>query len=175
MQSLTYICNETGLNIDDARLILINVREDWATAEQVTDGEAELIRQSVRAALPESNGSITPITGMDIHQQEQLIDNASQVLGFPLVLAAMQEIKAIDTLHQVKNVIALNTIDRRQGELDEAIKQRSEARQQAYVAAITDLANQMQKPVEVVAEMRSNIDATNAQLAALLAQVQLGK
>ena len=175
MQSLTHICNQTGLNIDDARLILINVREDWSSAEQITDGEADLIRQSVRAALPESNGSITPVADMSIDQQERLIDNASQVLGFPLVLAAMQEIKAIDTLHQVKNAIALNTIDRRQAELDAAIKQRSEARQQAYVTAITDLANQMQKPVEVVAEMKSNIDATNAQLAALLAQVQLGK
>lgn len=175
MQSLTHICNETGLNIDDARLILINIREDWAITEQVTDGEAELIKQSTRAALPESNGEITPVADMSIDQQERLIDNASQVLGFPLVLAAMQEIKAIDTLEQVKNAIALNVIDKRQAELDLAIKERSEARQQAYITAITDLANQMQKPVEVVAEMKSNIDATNAQLAALLAQVQSGK
>jgi hypothetical protein len=146
MQSLTHICNETGLNIDDARLILINVREDWATAERVTDGEAELIRQSSRAALPGGNGQITPVAGMSIDQQKELINNASQVLGFPLVLAAMQEIKAIDTLEQVKNAIALNTIDRRQAELDAAIKQRSEARQQAYVTAITDLATNA-KPV----------------------------
>ena len=175
MQSLTHICKETGLNIDDARLILINIREDWATTEQVTDSEASLIKESTRAALPGGSGQITPVADMGIDQQERLIDNASQVLGFPLVLAAMQEIKAIDTLEQVKNAIALNTIDRRQAELDEAIKQRSEARQQAYVTAITDLANQMQKPVEVVAEMKSNIDTTNAQLAALLAQVQSGK
>jgi hypothetical protein len=175
MQSLTHICNETGLNLDDARLILINVREDWAIAEEVTDGEANLIKQSTYAALPESNGSITPVAGMSIDQQERLIDNASQVLGFPLVLSALQEIKALDTLEQVKNAIALNVIDKRQAELDAAIKERSEARQQAYVTAISDLANQMQKPVEVVAEMKSNIDATNARLAALLAQVQTGK
>jgi len=152
-----------------------NVREDWAIAEEVTDSEADLIRQSVRAALPESNGEITPVADMDLTQQEQLINNASQVLGFPLFLAAMQEIKAIDTLHQVKNAIALNTIDRRQAELDAAIRDRSQVRQQAYVTAITDLANQMQKPVSVVAGMKAEIDATNAQLESLLATVRAGK
>jgi hypothetical protein len=174
-QSLFEICQETGIKVDDARLILSDTRPDWETTNTCSAAEADLIRQSARAALPESNGSITPVTGMDIDQQERLIDNASQVLGFPLVLAAMQEIKVIDTLEQVKNAIALNVIDRRQGELDAAIKERSEARQQAYVTAITDLANQMEKPVEVVAEMKSNIDATNAKLDALLAQVKAGK
>jgi len=175
MQSLTHICNETGLNLDDARLILINVREDWAIAEEVTDSEADLIRQSVRAALPGSNGEITPVADMDLTQQEQLINNASQVLNSALVLAVAQEIKAIDTLHQIKNAIALNVIDRRQGELDAAIQQRSESRHKAYVTAITDLANQMQKPVSVVAGMKADIDATNAQLESLLAQVRAGK
>ena len=175
MQLLTDICNETGLNLDDARLILINVREDWAIAEEVTDSEADLIRQSVRAALPESNGEITPVADMSIEMQERLIDNASQVLNSPLVLAAMQEIKAIDTLAQVKNAIAINIIDRRQAELDAAIKERSEARQQAYVTAITDLASQMQKPVSVVKEMKADIDATNAQLEAILNKVRSGK
>lgn len=175
MQVLIDICNETGLSLDDARLILINIREDWATTDSVTDSEADLIRQSCHAALPESNGKITPVADMTIEQQEQLINNASQVLGMPLILAVAQEIKALDTLHQVKNAIALNTIDRRQAELDAAIKERSEARQQAYVTAITDLANQMQKPVEVVGEMKADIEATNVKLDALLAQVKAGK
>lgn len=175
MQSLTHICNETGLNIDDARLILIEVRKDWAIAEQVTDSEADLIRQSVHAALPESNGSITPVADMSIEQQERLIDNASQVLGFPLVLAAMQEIKAIDSLEQVKNAIALNAIDRRQAELDAAIKERSQTRHDAYVSAIQDLANQMQKPILVVEDMAADIKRGNDQLEAILAQVKLGK
>lgn len=175
MQSLTQICNETGLTLDDARLILINIREDWATTEQVTDSEAELIKQSAHAALPGSNGEIAPVADMDLTQQEQLINNASQVLNSPLVLAIAQEIKAIDTLHQVKNAIALNVIDVRQAELDAAIQHRSESRQQAYVTAITDLASQMQKPVSVVEKMKADIDATNAKLEALLAQVKAGK
>jgi len=175
MQSLTDICNETNLTADDVRLILSDLRPDWETTEIITHNEADLIRQSVRAALPESNGEITPVSDMDLTQQEQLINNASQVLNSPLVLAVMQEIKAIDTLHQVKNAIALNVIDRRQGELDAAIQQRSESRHKAYVTAITDLANQMQKPVSVVAGMKADIDATNAQLESLLAQVRAGK
>lgn len=175
MQSLTDICNETNLTADDVRLILSDLRPDWETTETITHNEADLIRQSVRAALPESNGEITPVADMDLTQQEQLINNASQVLNSALVLAVAQEIKAIDTLHQVKNAIALNVIDRRQGELDAAIQQRSESRQQAYVTAITDLASQMQKPVSVVAGMKADIDATNAQLENLLAQVRAGK
>ncbi|MGI2909674.1 hypothetical protein [Tolypothrix sp. VBCCA 56010] len=175
MQLLTHICNETGLTLDDARLILINVREDWSSTQTITDSEADLIRQSARATLPESNGNITPVAGMSIDQQEQLIDNASQVLGLPLVLAAMQEIKAVDTLEQVKNAIILNSIDRRQGELDAAIKGRSQSRQQAYLTAIEDLASQMQKPVSVVEEMKADIDATNDKLALLLTQIRAGK
>lgn len=175
MQLLIDICNQTGLTVDDVRLILADIRPDWAIAEQVTDSEAELIKQSAYAALPESSGEITPVADMDITQQEQLISNASQVLNFPLVLAAMQEIKAIDTLHSIKNAIALNTIDRRQAELDAAIRDRSRIRQQAYVTAITDLANQMQKPVDVAQEMVDDIKTTNAQLEALLATVKAGK
>lgn len=175
MKSILDIRTETNLNIDDIRLILADCRSDWATTETITDSEADLIRQSARAALPEGSSQITPVADMSIDQQERLIDNASQVLGFPLVLAAIQEIKAIDTLEQVKNAIALNVIDKRQAELNAAIKERSESRQQAYVTAISDLANQMQKPISVVEEMKSNIDATNAQLQALLAQIQAGK
>jgi hypothetical protein len=78
-------------------------------------------------------------------------------------------------LHSIKNAIALNTIDRRQAELDAAIRDRSQVRQQAYVTAITDLANQMQKPVDVAQEMVDDIKTTNAQLEALLATVKAGK
>ncbi|GAX46174.1 hypothetical protein NIES4075_71950 [Tolypothrix sp. NIES-4075] len=175
MQLLFEVCREIGIGIDDARMCLMDIRPDWETTDTCSTSEADLIRQSVRAALPESNGEITPVADMDLTQQEQLINNASQVLGFPLVLAAMQEIKAIDALHQVKNAIALNVIDRRQAELDAAIKERSIGRQQAYITAIEDLANQMQKPVSVIEEMAADIKAQNTQLEALLAQVQAGK
>lgn len=175
MQLLFEVCREIGIGIDDARMCLMDIRPDWETTDTCSTSEADLIRQSVHAALPESSGEITPVPDMDLTQQEQLINNASQVLNSPLVLAVAQEIKAIDTLHQIKNAIALNVIDRRQGELDAAIQQRSESRSSAYVTAITDLANQMQKPVSVVAEMKADIDATNAQLENLLAQVRAGK
>ena len=175
MQLLFEICRELEIGLDDARMCLMDIRPDWETTDTCSIAEADLIRQSVRAALPESNGEITPVADMDLTQQEQLINNASQVLGFPLVLAAMQEIKAIDTLHQVKNAIALNVIDRRQAELDAAIRERSIGRQQAYVTAIEDLASQMQKPIEVVAAMKADIDETNAKLDALLATVKAGK
>ena len=175
MQLLFEVCREIGIGIDDARMCLMDIRPDWETTDTCSTAEADLIRQSVRAALPESSGEIIPVADMDLTQQEQLISNASQVLNFPLVLAAMQEIKAIDTLHQVKNVIALNTIDRRQAELDVAIRERSQVRQQAYIVAIEDLASQMQKPMDVAQEMVDDIKTTNAQLEALLATVKVGK
>jgi tetrahydromethanopterin S-methyltransferase subunit H len=175
MQLLSNICDETGLNIEDARLILIDVRPDWESTVEVSNSEAELIRQSARAALPSGNGEIAPVTGMDIDHQQRLIDNASQVLGSPLVLAAMQEIKMVDALHEVKNTVILNTIDRRQAELEIAIKERSGVRQQAYMTAIQDLADRLEKPISVVEEMTADIKANNAQLETLLAQVRAGK
>jgi hypothetical protein len=175
MQLLFEVCREIGIGIDDARMCLMDIRPDWETTDTCSTSEADLIRQSVRAALPQSNGEITPVADMDLTQQEQLINNASQVLNSPLVLAVAQEIKAIDTLHQVKNAIALNVIDRRQAELDAAIQHRSQSRHKAYLRAITDLANQIQKPVSVVEEMKADIDATNAKLEALLATVKAGK
>lgn len=175
MQLLFEVCREIGIEIDDARMCLMDIRPDWETTDTCSTSEADLIRQSVCAALPESSGEITPVADMSIDQQERLIDNASQVLGFPLVLAAIQEIKAIDTLHQVKNAIALNTIDRRQAELDTAIREQSEARQKAYETAIQDLASQMQKPVSVAEEMLADIKAGNDRLDAILAKVRAGK
>jgi hypothetical protein len=175
MQLLSDICNDTGLNIEDARLILIDVRPDWETTNTITDNEAELIRQSARAALPSGNGEIAPVAGMDINHQQRLIDNASQVLGSPLVLAVMQEIKMVDALHEVKNTVILNAIDQRQAELDAAIKQRSDVRQQAYMTALQDLADKLEKPISVVEEMTADLKANNAHLEALLAQVKAGK
>lgn len=170
--NLLDICNQTGLNLEDARLMLINVREDWVTTETITNAEADLIRQSARAALPGNNVEITPVAGMDIASQELLIDNASQILNFPLVLAMSQELKAIDTLAQIKNAIALNIIDRCQVELDEAIKERSKARQAAYLSAIQELADTYKTPVSVEKEMADDIKVQNAQLDAILLVMQ---
>lgn len=175
MQSISDICNETGLTADDVRLILSDLRPDWETTETITHNEADLIRQSAHAALPGSNGEIVPVADMDFTQQQQLIDNASQVLNSPLVLAVARELKNLDSLHQVKNAIALNIIEKRQAELDAVIREQSEVRQKAYETAIQDLASQMQKPVSVAEEMLADIKAGDARVDAILAKVRAGK
>ncbi|MEC4817837.1 MAG: hypothetical protein SAK29_31875 [Scytonema sp. PMC 1069.18] len=175
MQLLTDICKETGLSVDDARLILLGVLPEWETCTEVDDHHANMIRQSVQAALPEGNGEIIPVTGMDINHQQQLIDNASQVLGMPLVLAASQEIRMAIALEEVKNAVILASIDQKSVELEIAVKQRADKRSAGYLTAIQDLASQLEKPVSVVESMVADVERNNAQLEEILTAVRSGK
>lgn len=175
MQLLSDICEETGLSIDDVHLILSDIRPDWATATKISNAEAQLIKDSVRAALPEGKAEIAQVPRMSLDKQKQLIENASQVLGLPLVLLAKQEIKMIEALQEVKNTVILNTIDRKQEELNNAIYARQQSNQQAYMTAIRDLADSLEKPVSTVKEMTDDIKTQNEQLEALLAEVKAGK
>lgn len=172
---LVDICQEIGINLEDARLMFIDTRPDWSTLEDLSEAEAELIRRSVRSKLASSPEEVQPVNGLTINQQQQLIDNASQVLGIPLVLAVHQEVRTVEAVQSVKNALILNVVDRKQGELDAAIKQRSDARQQAYIASLQELADTMQQPVEVVTEMTQSIKEGNDQIAAILNQVKAGK
>ena len=172
---LVDICQEIGINLEDARLMFIDTRPDWSTLEDLSEAEAELIRRSVRSKLASSPEEVQPVNGLTINQQQQLIDNASQVLGIPLVLAVHQEVRTVEAVQSVKNALILNVVDRKLGELDAAIKQRSDARQQAYIASLQELADTMQQPVEVVTEMTQSIKEGNDQIAAILNQVKAGK
>lgn len=172
---LVDICQEIGINLEDARLMFIDSRPDWTTFEDLTEAEAELIRRSVNSNSPESNNEIQPVNGLKLSQQQQLISNASQVLGIPLVLAVQREIKTVEAVESVKNTLILNLVDRKQAELDAAIKQRSDARQQVYLMALQDLADNLQQPPCVVTEMTQDIEAGNEQLEAILQRVKGGK
>ncbi|MEM6398624.1 MAG: hypothetical protein AAF757_00105 [Cyanobacteria bacterium P01_D01_bin.116] len=172
---LVDICQEIGINLEDARLMFIDSRPDWTTFEDLTEAEAELIRRSVNSNSPESNNEIQPVNGLKLSQQQQLISNASQVLGIPLVLSVQREIKTVEAVESVKNTLILNLVDRKQAELDAAIKQRSDARQQVYLMALQDLADNLQQPIDVVTEMTQDIEAGNEQLEAILQRVKGGK
>lgn len=147
----------------------------WETCTEVDDHHANIIRQSVQAALPSGNGEITPVTGMDINHQQQLIDNASQVLGMPLVLAASQEIRMAIALEEVKNAVILAGIDQKLMELETAIKQRADKRSAGYLIAIQDLASQLEKPVSIVEGMVADIERNNTQLEEILSAVKSEK
>ena len=69
----------------------------------------------------------------------------------------------------------MNLVDRKQAEHDAAIKQRSDARQQVYLMALQDLADNLQQPIDVVTEMTQDIEAGNEQLEAILQRVKGGK
>lgn len=169
------LCDELGISEDEARLILADTRADFADCETITNEEARLIRDSQRASLPGGNGEVPQTNGIELSQQKQIIRNASQVFGVPLFLSIEQEINTIASIEDVKNHLILNTLDQKQSELDEAIRQRASVRQEQYYNAVKDLAGKLQQPISVVEEMQSDIDEQNAQLADLLTQVREGK
>lgn len=172
---LSQLCTELNLNDDDARMILADVRDDFADCEDITNEEAKLIRNSIKAALPGGTREVPLEPGLEVSTQRTLVNNVSQVLGIPLFLAIEAELNAIATIEDVKNHLILNTLDQKQSELDQAIRERSAARQQGYYTALKDLAATMQKPVGVVEDMQQDVQHQNQQLEQLLNAVREGK
>ena len=176
MISIKTAANQLNITIDEIQMMLMDVRTDWADCKEITEAEYQIIERSVKAKSGD-NYQIAAVSPNEIslEAQQQLIENVSQVLGFPFVLAVAEEIRALDALHEVKNALALNVISKRRQELDDAIRQDSLNRQQAYAIAIEDLASQMHKPISVVDEMAKDIEVSNARLEAILNKVRSGK
>ncbi|MEM7712361.1 MAG: hypothetical protein AAF349_02000 [Cyanobacteria bacterium P01_A01_bin.68] len=172
---LSQLCTELELKEDDARMILADVRDDFADCEDVTNEEAKLIRNSIKAALPGGTGEVPLEPGLEVSTQRTLVSNVSQVLGIPLFLAIEAELNAIATIEDVKNHLILNTLDQKQAELDQAIRKRSASRQQGYYTALKDLAHTMQKPLVVVEDMQQDIQSQNQKLEELLVAVKAGE
>jgi hypothetical protein len=182
MYSINDVASELSLSIDEIRMILMDVRPDWESCTTINDAEYALIKQSAQAALPSgSNTSITPVPldQMALDQQEQLVNNASQVLGFPLAIAVLQEIRMIEALQTAKNHAVLSVIRAKREELNQELDRQAETDQQAFVATIQEIADAMVVPASGTAQkMQKQADAANSQIAALLKDIEarsLGK
>lgn len=166
MQLLNDICNETGLTIDDARIVLMDVREDWETTDSVTDGEASLIRQTTTAALHQASETydsteIQPVADMPIEKQEQMIDNASQVLGHQMILSVRRRIEMLNAVDQLVNQVVLNNREVSQQQLAAAIAQQDNATKAELMRTIDTLKGLVNTPVEV-AQASDDSDFQNA-------------
>ena len=144
MQLLNDICNETGLTIDDARIVLMDVRPDWETTDSVTDGEASLIRQTTTAALHQlaetyDSTEIQPVADMPIEKQKTLLDNASQILGHQLVLSVQRRIEMVDAIDKLTNQVILNNRETNQQQLAAQIAQQDDATKSELMQAISTL------------------------------------
>ena len=174
MRSITDVCSVTGLSLDDVRCLLMDVRADWATTETVSDSEYSLILQSVQninAALPEGRQIVpVPLEQMPLDQQQRLVDNASQVLGFPLALAAVQELRMVEALQTAKNQAILGIVEQKRTELNQFLHLQSQADQTAFITALHSIAGvcPKKKADGTSLAMTDEAIATNLQLAEIL-------
>lgn len=174
MHSINDVCNGTGLTLDDIRCLLMDVRADWATTETVSDSEYSLILQSVQninAALPEGRQIVpVPLEQMSLDQQQRLVDNASQILGFPLALAAIQEIKMVEALQSAKNQAILGIVEQKRSELNQFLHLQSQADQTAFITALHSIAGvcPLKKADGTFQAMTDEAAATNLQLAEII-------
>ncbi|MDF5726624.1 MAG: hypothetical protein PUP92_00955 [Rhizonema sp. PD38] len=174
MHSITDVCNEAGLSLDDIRCLLMDVRADWATTETVSDSEHSLILQSVQninAALPEGRQIVpAPLEQMPLDQQQRLVDNASQVFGFPLAIAALQEIKMVEALQIAKNQAIQGIVEQKRTELNQYLHLQSQADQTAFITALHSIAGvcPKKKADGTSQAMTDEATATNLQLAEIL-------
>ena len=174
MRSITDVCSVTGLSLDDVRCLLMDVRADWATTETISDSEHSLILQSVQninAALPEFQQIVpVPLEQMPLDQQQRLVDNASQILGFPLALAAIQEIKMVEALQAAKNQAILGIMEQKRSELNQFLHLQSQADQTAFITALHSIAGVCpKKKIDGTSEAMTCVAAaTNLQLAEII-------
>jgi len=175
MYSINDVASELSLSIDEIRMILMDVRPDWESCTSINDAEYVLIKQSAQAALPSGNTAITPVSPdqMPLDQQEQLVNNASQVLGFPLAIAVMQEIRMVEALQTAKNHAVLSVIRAKREELNQELDKQAETDQQAFIATIQEIADSIPVTKLVTTpKMQKQADAANSQIAALLKDIE---
>jgi len=181
MYFINEVSNELNLSIDEIRMILMDVRPDWESCTSINDAEYALIKQSAQATLPSGNTAITPVSPdqMPLDQQEKLVNNASQVLGFPLAIAVLQEIRLVEALQTAKNHAVLSVIRAKREELNQELDKQSETDQQAFVAVIQEIADSIPVTSFVTTQkMQKQADSTNSQIADLLKNIEarsLGK
>lgn len=182
MYFISDISTELRLSIDEIRMILMDIRPDWESCASINDAEYALIKQSAQAALPSGNASIIPVPldQMPLDQQQQLVNNASQVLGFPLAIAVLQEIKMVEALQTAKNHAVLSVIRAKREELNQELDRQAETDQQAFVTTIQEIANSIiaTDSGSTQQKMLRQSDSTNSQIAALLKDIEarsLGK
>ena len=174
MYSINDASESTGLKVDEIRLILADVRGDWDTCKEITEAEFALIQQSVQtvnAALPSGREIVpVPVEQMPLQQQQQLVDNASQVLGFPLALAAIQEIKMVEALQAAKNQAILGIMEQKRSELNQFLHLQSQADQTAFITALHSIAGvcPKKKADGTFQAMTDEAAATNLQLAEII-------
>ncbi|MDF5721525.1 MAG: hypothetical protein PUP91_13800 [Rhizonema sp. PD37] len=171
---IDHVCLKTGLNTDEVRMILADVRDDWDSCKEISDSEYSLIEQSVQninTALPEGR-AITPVNPeeMALPLQQKLVENASEVLGFPLALQIHQEIQMIDALTTAKNRAILGIVESKRLELNNALHLQSEADQQAFVGAMHQLLGVCPKHIndDTVQKMQASANKTNQTIAELM-------
>ncbi|GEM_PF-2480013 len=157
MHAIADLVNESGLSIDDIRLILMDVRSDWESCETVTAAERELILNASRAKLI-GESSITPVDPgrMPIQDQQKIVQSASQVLGTRLVLALAEEIAILDAIEEAKNRVIIANHQNRQRELTQALGSSWRDRKVQHLDTLRSLVNHLNPKVEVEPD---NIDA----------------
>ncbi|MBW4504858.1 MAG: hypothetical protein KME57_36280 [Scytonema hyalinum WJT4-NPBG1] len=181
MYFINDVASELSLSIDEIRMILMDVRPDWESCDRINDAEYVLIKQSAQAALPSGNTSITPVSPeqMPLDQQEQLVNNASQVLGFPLAIAVLQEIRMVEALQTAKNHAVLSVIRAKREELNQELDKQAETDEQGFIAIIQQITNSIPATAFVTTQkMQKQADTANSQIAALLKDIEarsLGK
>lgn len=174
MISIDDVCVSTGLNLDEVRMILSDTRGDWDTCKEISKSEFNLIQQSVQtvnAALPEGGSAITPVNPeeMSLPLQQKLVDNASQILEFPLAMQISQEIQMVQVLQDAKNKVILAITEQKRQELNNALHLQSESDQKAFVGAMHQLLGlcPKQKNDDTVQKMLASSEKTNQTIAEL--------
>ncbi|MEM7578289.1 MAG: hypothetical protein AAF316_00295 [Cyanobacteria bacterium P01_A01_bin.80] len=149
--SIIKLTAQTGLNEDEIRMILMEVREDWETTETVTQSEADLIIQSTKAALPGSDDTgITPVNNLPVQQQQAIVNAASQVLGEDLILALDEKVQIFDAAERLTNEIILNNIEHNRRTLTNTIKQDNQQLRVSILNGLQQLSGQAKELPEII-------------------------
>lgn len=139
MYDINAVAQEFNLSVDDIRTMLMDVRDDWDSTQTLTASEYELIKRSVNAPqLPQGN-AITPVPDMEISQQQQLVQNASQVLGQQLLLSIQERVEIASILNDLTNQVILSNHNASIRDLASKLAQSDESVKGEYLQAIATL------------------------------------
>ncbi|MBW4603931.1 MAG: hypothetical protein KME29_31295 [Calothrix sp. FI2-JRJ7] len=94
---------ELNISVDNIRLMLSETNAKWESVKEITEAEAQVIRNSCRAQLSGSQ-SVELVADMPVNEQRAIVVTAAEVLNTKITLSIDRELEAHQALTQVRNM-----------------------------------------------------------------------
>ncbi|RUT02728.1 hypothetical protein DSM106972_056480 [Dulcicalothrix desertica PCC 7102] len=116
MKNINQVSTETGLSIEEIRMILSETNNHWDSVKELTDAEFEIITKLVNAKRIGAT-AIEHVVDMPLEHQKAIVLTASEVLEHQIKLSIVERLQYHETIAEVENQAIIHIHNQKKKEL----------------------------------------------------------